>query len=326
MNRIDRVSAILIQLQSKKYVSATEIADRFSICRRTVYRDIRALEEAGVPVGVEPGKGYFLVDGYRLPPVMFTPEEAASLLTAEKIMEKMSDRSIDSEYKSALFKIKAVLPEKEKQYLDSLNSNIEIFHTPPAVAMEAPNNYMLDIQKALVHKKIVKIGYRAGYSQEKIEDRMVEPVGLCFYSMAWHMVGFCRFRMDYRDFRLDRITSLVTTDISFEPRKIKTVTEFFKSKLSDYKLEEVTIRMPLSEVRLIQTSRYYYGYMGEEVKGDFVELNFVTSDLEYFSRWMLTYADVVEVVSNDALKAVFLTLVGRVVTSYKLQVTRENEQ
>ncbi len=316
MNRIDRVSAILIQLQSKKFVGAGEIADRFCISKRTVYRDIRALEEAGVPLGTEPGKGYFLVDGYHLPPVMFTPEEASSLLTAEKIMEKMSDKSIDSQYKSALYKIKAVLPEKDKQYLETLNNNIEIFHSPPAVASEAPNNYMLTVQKALVNKKTLCIGYRSGYNHEKIENRMVEPVGLCFYSMAWHLIGFCKLRMDYRDFRLDRITNLTTTDVSFEPRKFKTVREFFQSNLADFRLEEVTIRIPLSEVQLIQTSRYYYGYMGEETKGDFVELNFVANDLEYFSRWMLTFADVVEVVSNDALKKVFAALVGRIVRKW----------
>jgi predicted DNA-binding transcriptional regulator YafY len=316
VNRIDRVSAILIQLQSKKFVCAGEIADRFCISKRTVYRDIRALEEAGVPLSTEPGKGYFLVDGYHLPPVMFTPEEASSLLTAEKIMEKMSDKSIDSQYKSALYKIKAVLPEKDKQYLETLNNNIEIFHSAPVVASEAPNNYMLTVQKALVNKKTLCIGYRPGYNHQKIENRMVEPVGLCFYSMAWHLIGFCKLRMDYRDFRLDRITNLTTTDVSFEPRKFKTVREFFQSNLADYQLEEVTIRLPQSETQIIQTSRYYFGYMGEEVKGDFVEMNFVTNDLTYFCRWMLSFADVVEVVSNDALKKAFAALVGRIVSKW----------
>ncbi len=97
MNRIDRVSATLIQLQSKKFVTAGEIAERFGISKRTVYRDVKALEEAGVPLGGEPGKGYFLVEGYHLPPVMFTPEEASSMLTAEKIVEKMADRSVERE-------------------------------------------------------------------------------------------------------------------------------------------------------------------------------------------------------------------------------------
>ena len=92
MNRFDRITAILIQLQSKKVVRAQDLADRFDISLRTVYRDIRTLEEAGVPLYGEAGVGYSIVDGYRLPPVMFTQEEAMAFITAEKLMEKFTDQ------------------------------------------------------------------------------------------------------------------------------------------------------------------------------------------------------------------------------------------
>ncbi|HEX3009691.1 MAG TPA: YafY family protein, partial [Bacteroidales bacterium] len=220
MNRIDRVSAILIQLQGKRFVTAEEIARRFEISKRTAYRDLKTLEEAGVPIGAEPGRGYFLIEGYHLPPVMFTTNEASALLTAEKVIEKMADRSVNEEYKSAMYKIKAVLPEKEKHYLDRLDTNIEIFHHPPAVSPEAPNNYILDVQNALVNKKVLEIDYRAGYNEELVHNRMVEPVGLCFYSMGWHLIGFCRYRNDYRDFRLDRICRLIVPGNSFQQREI----------------------------------------------------------------------------------------------------------
>jgi predicted DNA-binding transcriptional regulator YafY len=305
VNRIDRVSAILIHLQSKKFVTAEEIANRFGICKRTVYRDIRALDEAGIPLAAEAGKGYYLVDGYKLPPVMFTPEEASSLLTAEKIVEKMADRSVDEHYKSAMFKIKAVLPEKEKQFLDRLNNNIEIFHSPPVHADEAPNNFMLTVQKALADSRVLLINYRAAYNKQLINDRTVEPVGLCFYSMAWHLIAYCRLRNDYRDFRLDRIVNLSLGSETYRSREIKSVRDFFKRNLSEYQLENITISLPVTQSLLIQTTRYYYGYIGEEIKDDRVELNFITGDLQYFCRWLLMYADVVEIVQNDALQNMF---------------------
>jgi predicted DNA-binding transcriptional regulator YafY len=312
VNRIDRVSAILIQLQSKKYVTAAEIADRFGISIRTVYRDIRALEEAGVPLGAEPGKGYSLVDGYRLPPVMFTPEEASSFLTAEKIVEKMADRSVDTHYKSAMYKIKAVLPDREKQFLDRLNNNIEIFHTPPARAAEAPNNCMLTIQRALADKKVLVVSYRAAYNNQHVSGRMVEPVGLVFYSMAWHLIGYCRFRKDYRDFRLDRITSIDITQENFQTRGVKSVHDFFQRNLSEYKLEQVTLRFPEKEARLIQSTRYYYGYIGEETTAGYVNMNFIVNDAGYFCRWLLMYADVVEVLHNEKLRQLFMELVSKI--------------
>lgn len=88
MNRLTRITTILIQLQSKKIVTAKEIADRFEISLRTVYRDIKMLQDAGVPIGSENGIGYFIVSGYSLPPIMITEEEANALIVSEKLMLK----------------------------------------------------------------------------------------------------------------------------------------------------------------------------------------------------------------------------------------------
>src|SRR6478735_3963073 len=120
MNRFDRITAILIQLQSKKIVKAQDLASRFDISLRTVYRDIRSLEEAGVPLYGEAGVGYSLVDGYRLPPVMFTREEAMSFVTAEKFMEQFTDASTKSSYQSAMYKMKAVLRSDEKELVENI--------------------------------------------------------------------------------------------------------------------------------------------------------------------------------------------------------------
>ena len=129
MNRIDRLSAILIHLQSKSIVTAEEIASRFEISKRTVYRDIRALEGAGVPIGAEAGKGYFIVEGYHLPPVRFTREEASSLLIAHKLIDKIADKSIKDQYQSAMYKIKSVLGSKDKQFLETVNSQVQIYYS-----------------------------------------------------------------------------------------------------------------------------------------------------------------------------------------------------
>src|SRR5687768_2656700 len=122
MNRIDRVSAILIQLQSKRVVKAQQIADRFRVSLRTIYRDVKCLEEAGIPVIGEAGSGYSLMDGYRLPPVMFTKEEAISFLTAEKLVEKFTDETNGRNFKSAMYKVRAVLRTTEKELLERIDN------------------------------------------------------------------------------------------------------------------------------------------------------------------------------------------------------------
>ena len=126
ITRFDRITAILVQLQSKKIVTAQEIADRFEISLRTVYRDIRSLEEAGVPILSEAGIGYSMMDGYRLPPIIFSKEEAFSFVTAGKLMDKFSDYSTNKDYQSALFKVKAVLRNSEKESIAKVDESISV--------------------------------------------------------------------------------------------------------------------------------------------------------------------------------------------------------
>ena len=105
MNRIDRLFGILTLLQSKKYVTAEHIAEKFGMSVRTVYRDIKAIGEQGVPVSFEPNRGYFIMQGYFLPPVSFTSEEANALLLMEYLVPGFADKSIHTHYSTALSKV-----------------------------------------------------------------------------------------------------------------------------------------------------------------------------------------------------------------------------
>ena len=98
MNRIDRLFGILTLLQSKKYVPADKIAEKFKISVRTVYRDVKALCEQGIPVSFEQNRGYFVVQGYFLPPVSFSSEEANALLLMEGLVNSFADKSIKTHY------------------------------------------------------------------------------------------------------------------------------------------------------------------------------------------------------------------------------------
>src|SRR6478736_5222842 len=142
MNRIDRLSAIIIQLQSHRLIKAQQIADKFSISLRTVYRDIHALQEAGVPVIGEAGTGYSLMEGYKLPPVMFSQDEATALLTAAKLMQSKTDANSVQHYTAALDKIKAVLRGAEKDHIEEIDERIAVVQHP-AFRFEAPTELHL---------------------------------------------------------------------------------------------------------------------------------------------------------------------------------------
>lgn len=212
MNRLTRITAILIQLQSKKIVTAKEIAGRFEISLRTVYRDIKTLQEAGVPIGSENGVGYFLVDGYRLPPVSLTEEEANALIVSEEFIKRQGDRSLSKNYDSVIIKIKSTLRSFQKENIEFLANRTISFVKGEVIE----SNGLSEIQKAISNKKVVDITYRSIYKEE-LTIRKIEPQAVYFTNNLWIAIAHCRLREEFREFRLDRIDQLAVTAETFEP-------------------------------------------------------------------------------------------------------------
>jgi predicted DNA-binding transcriptional regulator YafY len=210
MNRIDRLFGILTLLQSKKYITAERIADRFNISIRTVYRDVKALCEQGVPVSFEPQKGYYIVNGYFLPPVSFTSDEASALVLIESIVYGFSDRSIKENYSNALNKVKAVLGRDQKEKLELLNNTTHL-QLPSRTTPDL--DYLSTFQNVISTKQIAEIEYTN--SREESSKREIEPIGLVFYALSWHVIAWCHLRNEYRDFKLSRIKKVRPTGIPF---------------------------------------------------------------------------------------------------------------
>jgi len=211
MNRIDRLFGILTLLQSKKFVPAEKIADKFKISVRTVYRDIKALGETGIPISFEQQKGYFVVQGYFLPPVAFSTEEANAFLLMEAIVTGFADKSIQTHYTNGLNKIKAVLRGSQKEKIDALSSNIKL-QVPDRLRYDF--EYLSLLQGAISARTILEIDYKN--MNEEVSKRKVEPIGLVFYAFAWHLIAWCHIRNDYRDFKVARILKLRNTEQLFQ--------------------------------------------------------------------------------------------------------------
>ncbi|HVS97994.1 MAG TPA: YafY family protein, partial [Puia sp.] len=259
MNRIDRLHAILTHLQSKRKVTAQEMADRFNISLRTVYRDVKALDESGVPVIGEAGSGYTIMEGYRLPPVMFTQEEASALLLGGKLAERFTDGSVRRHFQSALFKVKAVLRSPDKEYVDSLTEHIEVL-TRYAPDSDSPQQYLSLLQQAIVHKKAVFIQYRSN-EKEEITRRRVEPIGLVYYGSAWHLIGWCHLRNDYRDFRLTRMLGVTLEDFTFDPASHPSIREYIDRITAGADLREAVVLVDKRIVKYLQEQKYLNGFV-----------------------------------------------------------------
>ncbi len=291
------------------------MAERFEISLRTVYRDVKALMEAGVPIGSEAGKGYFIVDGFHLPPVMFTQEEASAMLVASKLVERMTDKSIQKTFESALMKIKAVLNDNEKDHLENLQTYIQVYKSFASEKNEFPDNFMTDIQKAIVSKHVVRIDYSS--NQGDVTERIIEPIGLFYYSFAWHLIAWCRLRNGYRDFRTDRIMNLKNTGSTFDDRNRYTLKEYLQSlKHSNQDMQEVKLIFDKPVTGYMSYAKHYYGLVSEEDLGDKVRMNFLVGNLRHFCRGVLQQGNTVEIESPEEAKTITQELVEELYAHY----------
>ena len=209
-------------LKSSSLITATQLAKKFGVSIRTIYRDIRALEKSGVPIYVQEGKGYKLMDGYTLPPIMFSELEANALITAQQIILQNKDKSLIEHYSNAITKIKSVLRSESRDKASLLEERVAyIKNTDRKIS----SDNLMKIQSALTNHFLVHLKYTAFYDGQK-SSRVVEPMAIYHTQENWIMVAWCRLREDFRDFRLDRIYSLIVSTGHFEPRNFDLMAYF----------------------------------------------------------------------------------------------------
>jgi len=257
------------------------------------------LEEAGIPIIGEAGVGYSIMDGYRLPPVMFTREEATAFLTAEKFVEKLTDASTMEHHKSAMYKIRAILKTAEKNLLEDIDSKIEVVKSHHQARVDN-KDHIQTLLNSIAQKKIINIDYFANHSQEHTK-RDIEPIGIFYKDSYWHLIAFCRMRSDYRDFRIDRINRVVVTDNVFNS-KHPSLKEYIKQTAKEQDLDLVIMRVQKSVYAHLDYQKYYSGFVSEKKVGDQIEMTFLTMSLEGFARWFMMFGDQAEIVSPDSLK------------------------
>lgn len=220
--RLSRLTAILTMLQSKRLLTAREIANKHGVSIRTIYRDIRALEESGIPIITEEGRGYSIMEGYHLPPVMFTENEANAIITAQQLISRNKDQSLSDEFDNVVTKIQSILRNGQKEKTELVSDRVFIRNNQ---SNKKTSTYLMTIQNALTSYHLISIEYLS--LAEKKSKRIVEPFALYSTQENWLLIAYCRLRNDFRAFRLDRIQKLIVQDELFAPHKIS-LQEYFE--------------------------------------------------------------------------------------------------
>jgi predicted DNA-binding transcriptional regulator YafY len=289
MNRIDRLFAILLLLQNRRTVRASEIAQRFEITERTVYRDMAALAQMGVPIVSLPGVGYQMMEGFFLPPLIFTSEEAsalflgASMLAASGNFREAADKAME--------KLAVALPERTRRTAQSLAEIIEFYLPKNAFHLDAP--YLVQLREAIHHKRVLRIRYHSR-TENTLTEREVDPYGLTASQAAWYFYGYCHLRQDMRSFRLDRVESLVVLKQYF-------VVQSAVSAQSPSEPHTIRIRVAFDQARWFR-ERQHYGFIGEEATPEGIVMTYQVETFAEIQAWILAWGASAEVLEPPTLR------------------------
>jgi predicted DNA-binding transcriptional regulator YafY len=217
MRRADRLFQIVQLIRGRRLSTAAFLARRLEVSPRTIYRDVADLQHQGVPIEGEAGVGYRLGAGFELPPLMFTQDEAKSLVAAVRLAQAWLDPALARESEAALSKILSVLPASVRASAESLAVFAPLASMPQQSAQTLAN-LQLAREAAALRRKL-QFSYRD--AEGKPSERVVRPLGNFFWGNVWTLGAWCEHRQDFRSFRLDRMASLAMLEQTFrdEPEK-----------------------------------------------------------------------------------------------------------
>jgi predicted DNA-binding transcriptional regulator YafY len=310
VNRTDRLLAIVLELQARRYTRAEDLAAQFEVSVRTIYRDVLALCEAGVPVVATPGYGYALAPGYFLPPLMLTPAEAGMLLLGASFVAARIGPPYTGAVALARKKIDKLLPEATRQEVAFLLDSFR-FAGGPIAAPPTGDSHLAVIQRAIVEREVLHLRYHARHGEPG--ERDVEPHGLIYFEGIWILGAYCRVRQDMRHFRLDRIDAATPTGEPFERRQTFTMRE---PPPIQHGTEDVVVLVQAEAARWVRERRHY-SFVREDAHPDGVLMVFNPRDPRDLLPWLLSWGHALRVLDPPAVQAELHTAARAVAALYE---------
>lgn len=301
MNKTERQLAITLELQRSKMLRAEDLAAQFETSVRTIYRDIQALSEAGVPIFGAPGQGYSLLEGYFLPPIGFTTEEAVALLMGTDFMDQRLDADFGSVAQSVRRKIEAVLPEPVRVESRRIRETMRLIHVDEPITGRKEKDYLTIARHAIMNRRKVSFGYVKRISEadgNRKSWRKVDPYGLALVRGYWVLIAHCNVRQELRHFRLSRMTELTLLEEGFA---IPTGFDLNHYRPPDDRHVTVVVRVNRSITDKIVESGSFYMEAMEEGK-DEARVTFRVRHAEELLPYILGWGGDVEVLEPKSFR------------------------
>ncbi|HCD51323.1 MAG TPA: YafY family transcriptional regulator [Balneolaceae bacterium] len=293
-----RLKLMLLLQQPGRKLTVEEIAEKFGVSRRTIFRDFNALQEINVPVTWDKYAGYGVMPGYKVPPLMFTPKELATIMVGLNFVKSQIDEQLVNDAHGVELKIKNVLPDDLKELMSSLEERtiVDPYMKFGAEKKKGGDWYLLS--SAIAQKKRVEFQYTT--KSGKTEIRKVDPLLLVFFEDHWNMIGRSHLRGEIRNFILQNMREIrILEEIVAIKNKISVEDLIFRS---DSTSQKVILLVSKSEIERFRANLPAKIFKESDEKSKKIKVTFEFDNLDYINRWLLQFGEDVEIEEPEQLK------------------------
>ena len=308
--KLQRLLSITFILLSRGRVSSQELAEKFGVSQRTIFRDINSLSEAGIPIGGIPGKsgGFYIIENYKFDKRLLLPEELASILSA---LKGLGNTFYSEQLDNAIDKISIFVSRERESYITGLLDRV-VFDIMPIGAPEKQRKDLSTIYSALNSNHVISFNYLNSKFEKMLRE--VEPMKLISKNHAWYLFAFCKIKNDFRTFRISRIDDLKISSLTFEPRQV----DYSKYEYSREKLQKVDVELRFaSPIRKFIEEIFPIDCMTSEEDGSLLIKTSMSED-EWLYSYLLSFGPMLEIIAPKRIRDLIIQRAKNILDLYKL--------
>jgi len=300
-NTATRLITLIMLLQREPNQKATDLAKELGVSVRSLHRYMSMLDELGIPVYSERGPhgGFSLVRGYKIPPLVFTPEEAVAVYLGTSLVDEVWGKMYREAAHGALAKLDNVLPNEQRHEIAWARRTLIAtgMHRGDQVAVTP---VLEKLRRATRERRRVQLTYRA-YNRSETTDRLFDPYALVHGWGWWYIVGYCHLRQAYRSFRVDRIVDLIIRDETFEIPADFDIHAYLASNPTEQRFITVRLRFKLEFQRLALDNRSWWESLEEQGDGSIL-VTMTNPDVLWAASIVLSFGPAVEILGPEEVK------------------------
>ncbi len=301
-NTASRLITLILLLQNRPNQKASELASKLGVSLRTIHRYFAMLDEMGIPVYAERGPygGFSLVRGYKLPPLVFSLEEAVVVYLGTSLVNEMWGDLYRNAAQGAMAKLENILPNEQRGEIDWARRSLIV----TSLNRADPNTVfpiLNDLRKAARERHPILAVYQSA-ANSKATKRKIDPYALVFRAGLWYVVGYCHLRTAPRTFRVDRIQSLSMLNQSFEIPEDFDVHEYLENAFNDQPLVRARLQFIPEAAHIVASNRILWESIEENPDGSLV-VTLVAPDLPWLASMAMSFGIWVTILEPPELQA-----------------------